>query len=45
MRLVAFTVPTPAGQIQRIGALHQNQLIDLNMGYTRYLADKRGSGH
>jgi 2-keto-4-pentenoate hydratase/2-oxohepta-3-ene-1,7-dioic acid hydratase in catechol pathway len=41
MKLVTFAVPTPVGQIQRIGAIHQNRVIDLNMGYTRYLADKR----
>jgi hypothetical protein len=43
MKLVTFGVPTSVGQIQRIGAIHQNKLIDLNMGYTRYLADKYGS--
>ena len=43
MKLVTFGVPTPVGQIQRIGAIHQNKIIDLNMGYTRYLADKHGN--
>ena len=43
MRLVTFGVPTPVGQILRIGAVHQNKVIDLNMGYTRYLADKYGN--
>jgi 2-keto-4-pentenoate hydratase/2-oxohepta-3-ene-1,7-dioic acid hydratase in catechol pathway len=43
MKLVTFGVATLVGQIQRIGAIHQNQIIDLNMGYTRYLADKYGS--
>ena len=43
MKLVTFAVATPVGQIQRIGAIHQNKLIDLNMGYTRYLADKYGN--
>jgi 2-keto-4-pentenoate hydratase/2-oxohepta-3-ene-1,7-dioic acid hydratase in catechol pathway len=43
MKLVTFGVPTPVGQIQRIGAIHQDQIIDLNMGYTRYLADKYGN--
>jgi 2-keto-4-pentenoate hydratase/2-oxohepta-3-ene-1,7-dioic acid hydratase in catechol pathway len=44
MKLVTFVVRTPVGQIQRIGATHQNWIIDLNMGYTRYLADKHGNG-
>jgi 2-keto-4-pentenoate hydratase/2-oxohepta-3-ene-1,7-dioic acid hydratase in catechol pathway len=43
MKLVTFGVSTPVGQIQRIGAIHQNRIIGLNMGYTRYLADKRGN--
>ena len=43
MKLVTFGVPKPVGQIQRIGAIHQNKIIDLNMGYARYLADKHGS--
>ena len=44
MKLVTFGVSTPVGQIQRIGAMHQNKISDLNMGYTRYLADKYGDG-
>jgi len=44
MKLVTFGVSTPVGQRQRIGAMHLNKLIDLNMGYTCYLADKHGSG-
>jgi 2-keto-4-pentenoate hydratase/2-oxohepta-3-ene-1,7-dioic acid hydratase in catechol pathway len=44
MKLVTFAVSTPVGQIQRVGATHQNRIIDLNMGYTRYLADKHGDG-
>ena len=43
MKLVTFGVPTPLGQIQRIGAIHRNKIIDLNMGYARYLADKHDS--
>jgi 2-keto-4-pentenoate hydratase/2-oxohepta-3-ene-1,7-dioic acid hydratase in catechol pathway len=42
MKLVTFGVPTPVGQIRRIGAIHRNKIIDLNMGYTRYLSDKHG---
>ena len=44
MKLVTFGVPTPVGQIHRVGAIRQNKIIDLNIGYTRYLADKYGSG-
>ena len=43
MKLVTFAVSTPVGQIQRIGAIYQSEIIDLNMGYTRYLADKHGN--
>jgi len=43
MKLVTFEVPTQVGQIQRIGAMHQNKIIDLNMGYARYLAEKHGN--
>src|SRR4030042_80682 len=43
MKLVTFEVSTPIGPLQRIGAIQQNNIIALNMGYTTYLADKRGS--
>jgi 2-keto-4-pentenoate hydratase/2-oxohepta-3-ene-1,7-dioic acid hydratase in catechol pathway len=43
VKLVTFVVSTPVGQIRRIGAIHQDRIIDLNTGYTRYLADKYGS--
>lgn len=43
MKLVTFGVPTSVGQIQRIGAMHQNRIIDLNMGYTHYLSNKHGN--
>jgi 2-keto-4-pentenoate hydratase/2-oxohepta-3-ene-1,7-dioic acid hydratase in catechol pathway len=43
MKLVTFGVATPVGQIQRIGAIHQNRIIDLTMGYARYLADRHGN--
>jgi 2-keto-4-pentenoate hydratase/2-oxohepta-3-ene-1,7-dioic acid hydratase in catechol pathway len=43
MKIVIFGVPTPVDQIQRIGAMHHNKIIDLNMGYTRYLADKHSN--
>jgi len=43
MKLVTFAVSTPVGQIQRIGAIYQSEIIDLNMSYTRYLADRHGN--
>ena len=43
MKLVTFGVSTPVGQILRIGAMHRNKVMDLNMGYTRYLTDKYGN--
>ena len=43
MKLVTFGVSKPGGQTQRIGAIHQDKVIDLNMGYTRYLTDKYGN--
>ena len=44
MKLVTFEISTIIGPLQRIGAIHQDKIIDLNMGYTRYLADKQGNG-
>ena len=44
MKLVTFAISTPVGQIQRMGAIYQNGIVDLNMGYTRYLADKHFEG-
>jgi len=43
MKLVTFAVSTPVGEIQRIGTMHQNSIIDLGMGYACYLADKHGN--
>lgn len=44
MKLVTFEVSTAIGPVQRTGALSQDRVIDLNMGYTRYLKEARGSG-
>ena len=44
MKLVTFEISTAVGPMQRIGAIHQDKIIDLNMGYTRYLAEKRNNG-
>jgi len=43
MKLVTFGVPTRVGEIQRIGAIYENKIIDLNMGYSRCLADEYSS--
>jgi len=43
MKLITLGVPTPVGEIQRIGALHRDKIIDLNAGYTCYLAEKHGT--
>jgi 2-keto-4-pentenoate hydratase/2-oxohepta-3-ene-1,7-dioic acid hydratase in catechol pathway len=42
MKLVTFEISTPLGPVCRIGAISRDKIIDLNLGYTRYLADKRG---
>ena len=43
MKLVTFEVSTPIGPVQRIGAISREKIVDLNIGYACYLADKRGS--
>ena len=40
MKLVTFQVETPIGKFARVGALHKKSIVDLNMAYTRMLADK-----
>jgi 2-keto-4-pentenoate hydratase/2-oxohepta-3-ene-1,7-dioic acid hydratase in catechol pathway len=46
MKLVTFEFQTAIGPVQRIGAISHDKIIDLNMGYTCYLADKQdGSRH
>lgn len=44
MKLVTFEVSTLLGPFLRLGALSQEKIIDLNMGYTRYLMERMGSG-
>lgn len=39
MKLVSFRVSTPVGTFTRVGAMHGRSLVDLNMAYTRWLAD------
>jgi 2-keto-4-pentenoate hydratase/2-oxohepta-3-ene-1,7-dioic acid hydratase in catechol pathway len=43
MKLVTFEISTPLGPARRIGAISRDKIIDLNLGYTRYLADKNVS--
>ncbi len=43
MKLVTFEISTTVGPVQSIGAISGEKIIDLNLGYTCYLADKRGS--
>ena len=45
MKLVTFEVTTLLGPFLRIGALSQNGIVDLNMGYASYLSEKRNPRH
>ena len=40
MKLVSFQVPTPVGNVVRVGAIHGSEIVDLNMAYVRLLAHK-----
>ena len=42
MKLATFAVSTPVGQVQRVGAIHGDKVIDLNTGYACYLYEKHG---
>lgn len=41
MKLVSFRVNTPVGTFTRVGAVHHQQVVDLNMAYVRWLADQQ----
>jgi 2-keto-4-pentenoate hydratase/2-oxohepta-3-ene-1,7-dioic acid hydratase in catechol pathway len=41
MKLVSFRVSTPIGTFTRVGAIHHQQVVDLNMAYARWLADQQ----
>ncbi|UVT15080.1 MAG: fumarylacetoacetate hydrolase family protein [Nitrospira sp.] len=41
MKLVSFQVKTPVGPFTRVGAIHLQWVIDLNMAYARWLADQQ----
>ena len=46
MRLVTFEIPTTIGTVWRIGAFGcHDKVIDLNMGYTVYLAESHDVSH
>jgi len=40
MKLVSFRIQTPVGSFVRVGALHGDRLVDLNMACARMLADQ-----
>ena len=40
MKLVTFQISTPIGPFLRVGALHGQHVVDLNMAYVRFLADQ-----
>lgn len=40
MKLVSFEVRTPVGKFVRVGALHEERIIDLNMAAARRLAER-----
>ena len=41
MKLVSFRVRTSIGTFTRVGAIHHQQVVDLNMAYARWLADQQ----
>ncbi|RMH07282.1 MAG: fumarylacetoacetate hydrolase family protein [Nitrospirae bacterium] len=41
MKLVSFEVSTPVGSYIRVGALHRQTIVDLNMACARLLADQK----
>lgn len=41
MKLVSFVVRTPVGPFTRVGAMHHQQIVDMNMAYTRWLSDQQ----
>jgi len=40
MKLVSFLLATPLGTFTRVGAMHGQRTVDLNMAYARLLADQ-----
>lgn len=41
MKLVSFRLTTPVGTFTRVGAMHGQSIVDLNMAYVQWLADQR----
>ncbi|MBX3330391.1 MAG: fumarylacetoacetate hydrolase family protein [Nitrospira sp.] len=41
MKLVSFRIRTPIGTFTRVGAIHDQRIVDLNMAYARWLADQQ----
>lgn len=41
MKLISFRVRTPVGTFTRVGAMHSQQVVDLNLAYARWLADQQ----
>ena len=41
MKLVSFRVTTPLGTFTRVGAMHGQHFVDLNIAYARWLVDQR----
>lgn len=41
MKLVSFLIETPVGTFTRLGSMHGESIVDLNMAYARWLHDQR----
>jgi len=41
MKLVSFLVATPIGTFTRVGVIHHQTVVDVNMAYARWLADQQ----
>jgi len=41
MKLVSFLIKTAVGTFTRLGSMHGESIVDLNMAYTRWLHDQR----
>ncbi len=41
MKLISFHIATPVGTFTRVGSMHGQSVVDLNMAYARWLTDQR----
>ena len=41
MKLVSFRITTPVGIFSRVGAIHDQSIVDLNMAYAKWLDDQQ----